>query len=1133
MDKIINKNIEENDENLQDIVKKLKISLAKPSAFDEKIIQPRILQIVHNGKNEILKKFVNEIYKPKLNIDLGETKYDIFLDLNNKYDKEEFNSIENLDYDQKLCKLKENFKDDIQDLLGKLGNINDRTEQNDKKLQDIIENQLIKSLDKQNNFCEIKRNIIIDRIKNNCNKAVKDLFVEKILEAFLQKQVTIKLTGFYDENISFVFDSKNNYDYNFLLGKIISILNGSKTGKEIAYDEIANKLEQCLQTDYINILKEKFRKINLNSDITTDENLQYVLSQLQFFNGNKSNFGEKIIINGIVEKIFKTFFDNEIIEVTIDKDFNNEKRIINFDANNNFDKEIIESIINKIILNNKIPNRDEIIQELTKKSQEDIDSLKNSLNQLQNINEDTDRYLEQQLRRSLIYSNQFYEVVRNAIFDKIDSCNEDIIKNRYIGKIYKAFLINTKEYTLNREDTLETDFNSVCISLFNYDFFINSLIEHRWPLCPKRSWFVITILTRLSEIFEENKDMAETAEQIINRVIKKMQETFTSEEIFEVLYCICDNKKTFTDVFNLLKDNKTKKLFIDTTLESNYIEKMPNLFSLLLDENEELIQDRIVKLKLDGKKIFNIYNSLQIDEENKLNYIVKILNKLDNKKFSIGKLFIFNKPLDSSEIRMNEILDKLGNDKVNLIREKYEIKSNVLIEILNNRLAKEYSDQNKNIKKNKIIKTIKKLSKNKKGELVLVKMEQLDKEFKANEYNETVNPVYTQVNIVNPTLGEQFISEKTDLFVPKSVSISPISEVSLKSLTLKSNTKKTLIEEIAEMTLKDIYGYNNKLPGDIEENIQLGEKFAIWFVGKYNKYKDNFEKIKNNKEELRAKIKNEIDKYIDIINKDLKIDTNNTREAIVNLALQKNLQPLLSDLFGGKGKFINGDILNIVINDEVGTQVRRSNQYKNWQDKVDRKTKKIQQTNKIYGQLERKRQKLIKIQVLRKLYDYLKTTPLLNINDENIKKYLLEECTFKRDTIENMNFDYITICFKNSPGTLKKTRKIVTKTLKKQENRYGKELGIYGGFFTILKGWFGKFKKDDVIVDALEKLKKDEKEEIKKLTKGFKKTFKYFEKLCQKIKKEQAKNNVKKFCDNISIVRSTPTIKELMNSRSN
>ena len=162
LDKIINKNIEENDENLQDIVKKLKISLAKPSAFHEKIIQPGILQIVHNSKNEILKKFVNEIYKPKLNIDLGGTKYDIFLDLNNKYDKEEFNSIENLDYDQKLCKLKENFKDDIQDLLGKLGNINDRTEQNDKKLQDIIENQLIKSLDKQNNFCEIKRNIIID-----------------------------------------------------------------------------------------------------------------------------------------------------------------------------------------------------------------------------------------------------------------------------------------------------------------------------------------------------------------------------------------------------------------------------------------------------------------------------------------------------------------------------------------------------------------------------------------------------------------------------------------------------------------------------------------------------------------------------------------------------------------------------------------------------------------------------------------------------------------------------------------------------------------------------------------------------------------------------------------------------------
>ena len=537
-----------------------------------------------------------------------------------------------------------------------------------KQLKDIIEQNkmYIEQLNERNNILELEKKNLIEELNNIISEkqneekkeTINSEYLENNISEFHQilneKETNEKILEEEIDKLKLIVIKSNKETYNTINKKnneIIKIKEDQNNQMQ-TFQELINCIEQAS-----NQIQLKDKKIEeLLNIIRTKENIE---NKNRINNNNKEQEKNILFLENENQNLKKELKQRENLIININK----EKYIL-LEKKGEYDNRItgMTKLINKMKaeLENININKENELKKIMKENnilKNRIQSLENSLN----ISNKTKKELEESINKIKKEFNEKYDLINkesnlkiNELQNEIDLKNKISIELHNLKIKYKNLLKNEEQIKLeqkNKIDNLEKEIES-----------IKKENKKRIEKLNTEKKEKENILEENRIIYENNKKEMNSFQNLINKLKK---ENASLNNIIIDLNAKIENKENSTRNNNKkiksLEDKLSSKEFIindykikyeqilkENIINKNKIKDLEEMHNILL-KNFDII-----------KKELNKYETEAMNKEEK-EYDIELIKEQYNKEIEKYKDIIYQK-----DIQINEINNKISNDKINL-----------------------------------------------------------------------------------------------------------------------------------------------------------------------------------------------------------------------------------------------------------------------------------------------------------------------------------------------------------------------------------------------------------------------------------------------------------------------------------
>ena len=575
-----------------------------------------------------------------------------------------------------------------------------------KQLKDIIEQNkmYIEQLNERNNILELEKKNLIEELNNIISEkqneekkeTINSEYLENNISEFHQilneKETNEKILEEEIDKLKLIVIKSNKETYNTINKKnneIIKIKEDQNNQMQ-TFQELINCIEQAS-----NQIQLKDKKIEeLLNIIRTKENIE---NKNRINNNNKEQEKNIIFLENENQNLKKELQQRENLIININK----EKYIL-LEKKGEYDNRItgMTKLINKMKaeLGNINTNKENELKKIMKENnilKNRIQSLENSLN----ISNKSKKELEESINKIKKEFNEKYDLINkesnlkiNELQNEIDLKNKISIELHNLKIKYQNLLKNEEQIKLeqkNKIDNLEKEIES-----------IKNENKKRIEKLNTEKKEKENILEENRIIYENNIKEMNSFQNLINKLKK---ENASLNNIIIDLNAKIENKENSTRNNNKkiknLEDKLSSKEFIindykikyeqilkENIINKNKIKDLEEMHNILL-KNFDII-----------KKELNKYETEAMNKEEK-EYDIELIKEQYNKEIEKYKDIIYQK-----DIQINEINNKISNDKINLDKILSLQKEISELKVENNKLYlnnKELENKEKENKKEK------------------------------------------------------------------------------------------------------------------------------------------------------------------------------------------------------------------------------------------------------------------------------------------------------------------------------------------------------------------------------------------------------------------------------------------------
>ena len=537
-----------------------------------------------------------------------------------------------------------------------------------KQLKDIIEQNkiYIEQLNERNNILELEKknlieelnNIITEKQNEEKKETINSEYLENNISEFHQilneKETNEKILEEEIDKLKLIVIKSKKETYNTINKKnneIIKIKEDQNNQMQ-TFQELINCIEQAS-----NQIQLKDKKIEeLLNIIRTKENIE---NKNRINNNNKEQEKNIFFLENENQNLKKELQQRENLIININK----EKYIL-LEKKGEYDNRItgMTKLINKMKaeLENININKENELKKIMKENnilKNRIQSLENSLN----ISNKSKKELEESINKIKKEFNEKYDLINkesnlkiNELQNEIDLKNKISIELHNLKIKYQNLLKNEEQIKLeqkNKIDNLEKEIES-----------IKNENKKRIEKLNTEKKEKENILEENRIIYENNIKEMNSFQNLINKLKK---ENASLNNIIIDLNAKIENKENSTRNNNKkiksLEDKLSSKEFIindykikyeqilkENIINKNRIKDLEEMHNILL-KNFDII-----------KKELNKYETEAMNKEEK-EYDIELIKEQYNKEIEKYKDIIYQK-----DIQINEINNKISNDKINL-----------------------------------------------------------------------------------------------------------------------------------------------------------------------------------------------------------------------------------------------------------------------------------------------------------------------------------------------------------------------------------------------------------------------------------------------------------------------------------
>lgn len=537
-----------------------------------------------------------------------------------------------------------------------------------KQLKDIIEQNkiYIEQLNERNNILELEKKNLIEELNNIISEkqneekkeTINSEYLENNISEFHQilneKETNEKILEEEIDKLKLIVIKSKKETYNTINKKNNEILKikEDQNNQMQTFQELINCVEQAS-----NQIQLKDKKIEeLLNIIRTKENIE---NKNRINNNNKEQEKNILFLENENQNLKKELQQRENLIININK----EKYIL-LEKKGEYDNRItgMTKLINKMKaeLGNINTNKENELKKIMKENnilKNKIQSLENSLN----ISNKSKKELEESINKIKKEFNEKYDLINKESNSKINELQNEIdLKNKISIELhnlkikYQNLLKNEEQIKLeqkNKIDNLEKEIES-----------IKNENKKRIEKLNTEKKEKENILEEKRIIYENNIKEMNSFQNLINKLKK---ENASLNNIIIDLNAKIENKENSTRNNNKkiknLEDKLSSKEFIindykikyeqilkENIINKNRIKDLEEMHNILL-KNFDII-----------KKELNKYETEAMNKEEK-EYDIELIKEQYNKEIEKYKDIIYQK-----DIQINEINNKISNDKINL-----------------------------------------------------------------------------------------------------------------------------------------------------------------------------------------------------------------------------------------------------------------------------------------------------------------------------------------------------------------------------------------------------------------------------------------------------------------------------------